>query len=82
MAAFKKGVGINLVTSLLNKQKQSESCFSQKNVVIDRARTGDNQNHNLGLYQLSYDHRWNKNIRALLLTRQVYGKGFPVHKLT
>ena len=58
MAAFKKGVGVNLVTSLLNKQKQSEGCFSQKNGVIDRARTGDNQNHNLGLYQLSYDHRW------------------------
>ena len=32
--------------------------FQMKNGVIDRARTGDNQNHNLGLYQLSYDHRW------------------------
>tara|TARA_B100002003_G_C13767160_1_gene380801 strand:- start:162 stop:311 length:150 start_codon:yes stop_codon:yes gene_type:complete len=35
-----------------------------KNGVIDRARTGDNQNHNLGLYQLSYDHRWRKNSRV------------------
>ena len=26
--------------------------------MIDRTRTGDNQDHNLGLYQLSYDHRW------------------------
>jgi hypothetical protein len=25
--------------------------------VIDGDRTHDNQNHNLGLYQLSYDHR-------------------------
>ena len=56
MAVFKKGVRVNLVASLLNKQMQSEGCFSQKNGVIDRARTGDNQNHNLGLYQLSYDH--------------------------
>jgi hypothetical protein len=28
----------------------------KKNGVIDGARTRDNQNHNLGLYQLSYDH--------------------------
>lgn len=28
-----------------------------KSGVIDGARTRDNQNHNLGLYQLSYDHR-------------------------
>ena len=27
-----------------------------KDGVIDGARTRDNQNHNLGLYQLSYDH--------------------------
>ena len=27
------------------------------NGVIDGARTRDNQNHNLGLYQLSYDHQ-------------------------
>ncbi len=39
----------------------SDGCFSlKKNGVIDRARTGDNQNHNLGLYQLSYDHRWKR----------------------
>jgi len=25
--------------------------------VADGARTHDNQNHNLGLYQLSYSHR-------------------------
>ena len=29
-----------------------------KDGVIDGARTRDNQNHNLGLYQLSYDHRF------------------------
>jgi hypothetical protein len=26
--------------------------------VIDGARTRDSQNHNLELYQLSYDHHW------------------------
>ena len=62
---------------------EAVSGFTEKrNGVIDRARTGDNQNHNLGLYQLSYDHRWKKNFRCLPLTRQVYGKQFPVHKLT
>ena len=34
----------------------------KKNGVTDRARTGDIQNHNLGLYQLSYGHRWEKAI--------------------
>lgn len=29
-----------------------------KRRVIDGDRTHDNQNHNLGLYQLSYDHRF------------------------
>ena len=56
-----------MVTSLLNKQTQSEGCFSQKNGVIDRTRTGDNQNHNLGLYQLSYDHRWKGRTLAISL---------------
>jgi hypothetical protein len=32
----------------------------EKGGVIDGARTRDNQNHNLGLYQLSYDHRYGR----------------------
>gem|GEM_PF-3363863 len=32
----------------------------EKSGVIDGARTRDNQNHNLGLYQLSYDHRYRR----------------------
>lgn len=31
--------------------------------VIDGDRTHDNQNHNLGLYQLSYDHRFKKRVQ-------------------
>ena len=30
--------------------------LQKKNGVTDRARTGDNQNHNLALYQLNYGH--------------------------
>jgi hypothetical protein len=32
------------------------SCM-ERNGVTDGTRTRDNQNHNLGLYQLSYDHQ-------------------------
>ena len=39
--------------------------FKNRNGVTDRTRTGDNQNHNLGLYQLSYDHRWRGNLSDL-----------------
>ena len=46
MAAFKKGVGVNLVTSLLNNRSRVKAVSAKKNGVIDRARTGDNQNHN------------------------------------
>lgn len=35
----------------------------EKSGVIDGARTRDNQNHNLGLYQLSYDHRYRRATR-------------------
>jgi len=31
-----------------------------KNGVIDGTRTRDNRNHNPGLYQLSYDHRFRR----------------------
>ena len=34
--------------------------YQNKTGVTDRTRTGDNQNHNLGLYQLSYGHRWGR----------------------
>ncbi len=40
------------------------------NGVTDRTRTGDNQNHNLGLYQLSYDHRWKGDLTGLWKTGQ------------
>ena len=33
-----------------------------KHGVADGARTHDNRNHNPGLYQLSYNHHWNKNM--------------------
>ena len=36
--------------------------IKNRNGVTDRTRTGDNQNHNLGLYQLSYDHRWRRGL--------------------
>ena len=41
------------------KRKQAPMCLflNALNGVTDGARTHDNQNHNLGLYQLSYSHR-------------------------
>ena len=42
---------------LIPEDKQTSTKVSI-NGVTDRTRTGDNQNHNLGLYQLSYGHRW------------------------
>ena len=39
--------------------------IKKRNGVTDRTRTGDIQNHNLGLYQLSYDHRWRGNLTGL-----------------
>jgi hypothetical protein len=47
--------------------------------VTDRTRTGDIQNHNLGLYQLSYDHRWKENPTDLFKAGQFsIFKGTPV----
>ena len=40
--------------------KIDSNSIKNRNGVTDRARTGDNQNHNLGLYQLSYGHRWKR----------------------
>jgi hypothetical protein len=38
--------------------------------VADGARTHDNQNHNLGLYQLSYSHRRDRDYSGLPPGRQ------------
>ena len=37
--------------------EKAESSNLEVDGVIDGTRTRDNQNHNLGLYQLSYDHQ-------------------------
>ena len=37
------------------------------NGVADGTRTHDNQDHNLGLYQLSYSHRLELRIIAMIL---------------
>ncbi len=42
-----------------HKAKQAPRCLFSLDIsggVADGARTHDNQNHNLGLYQLSYSH--------------------------
>ena len=41
----------------LNAKKPANAGFFLKLGVTDGIRTHDNQNHNLGLYQLSYSHR-------------------------
>ena len=43
--------------------------------VADGTRTHDDQNHNLGLYQLSYSHRKGEIINASATPRQ--NKGLP-----
>ena len=39
------------------KDRLKDGLFSWIGGVTDGTRTHDNQNHNLGLYQLSYSHR-------------------------
>ena len=52
--------------------------------MTDRARTGDIQNHNLGLYQLSYGHRWKRAIYRRFLDGSSGEElpSNPVHKFT
>ena len=51
--------------------KIDSNSIKNRNGVTDRTRTGDNQNHNLGLYQLSYDHRWRRNFTGLWRVGQI-----------
>ena len=62
---------------MLGKKKRTEVRFLQVSGVADGTRTHDNQNHNLGLYQLSYSHHWKGVIVArfaglLLLSRAFF----------
>ena len=41
------------------EQRRTEE-KEKRSGVADRTRTGDNWNHNPGLYQLSYSHHWNR----------------------
>ncbi len=51
------------VSRVLLSGEEAESSKLEVDGVIDGTRTRDNQNHNLGLYQLSYDHQPDGQIR-------------------
>tara|TARA_B100000959_G_scaffold176975_1_gene185154 strand:+ start:900 stop:1067 length:168 start_codon:yes stop_codon:yes gene_type:complete len=55
-------VGVVVVIVAIRRRGRRRRITKEKTGVTDRARTGDIQNHNLGLYQLSYGHRWEKAI--------------------
>lgn len=52
-------------------KKPANAGFLQNLGVADGTRTHDDQNHNLGLYQLSYSHR-RSNSEPLLGEKQNY----------
>ncbi len=60
--------GIGLARSLIGDGRENDNASTRLASVLpgvtDGARTHDNQNHNLGLYQLSYSHRKRKIIAA------------------